>query len=121
MITTKSVLIVASVGLGAVMFYLWGHLDGREGRTPGPLGLLFAAESPPKLSPVKARPRDAYFPNSEDLGRNEMRVIACGTGMPTARPSQAAACFLVELGNGDKFLFDLGAGSAERIAALQIP
>jgi len=41
--------------------------------------------------------------------------------MPTARPSQAAACFLVELGNGDKFLFDLGAGSAERIAALQIP
>jgi len=50
-----------------------------------------------------------------------MRVIACGTGMPTARPSQAAACFLVELGNGDKFLFDLGTGSAERIAALQIP
>jgi len=70
---------------------------------------------------VKARPRDAYFPNSEDLGPNEMRVIACGTGMPTSRPSQAAACFLAELGNGDKFLFDIGAGSAERIAALQIP
>jgi ribonuclease Z len=41
--------------------------------------------------------------------------------MPTARPSQAAACFLVELGNGDKFLFDIGTGSAERIAALGIP
>ena len=41
--------------------------------------------------------------------------------MPTARPSQAAACFLVELGNGDKFIFDVGTGSAERIAALQIP
>jgi ribonuclease Z len=50
-----------------------------------------------------------------------MRVIAVGTGMPTARPSQAAACFLVELGNGDKFLFDAGTGSAERLAALQIP
>ncbi len=85
------------------------------------VGVTFLALTPPELSPVKARPRDAYFPNSEDLGRNEMRVVACGTGMPTARPSQAAACFLVELGNGDKFLFDIGAGSAERIAALQIP
>jgi len=83
--------------------------------------VTFLALTPPELSPVKARPRDAYFPNSEDLGPNEMRVIACGTGMPTARPSQAAACFLVELGNGDKFLFDIGTGSAERIAALQIP
>jgi ribonuclease Z len=50
-----------------------------------------------------------------------MRVIACGTGMPTTRASQAAACFLVELGNGDKFLFDIGSGSAERISSLQIP
>ena len=74
-----------------------------------------------ELSPVKARPRDVYYPNSEDLRPDEMRIIACGTGMPTARPSQAAACFLVELGNGDKFIFDLGTGSAERIAAMQIP
>jgi ribonuclease Z len=41
--------------------------------------------------------------------------------MPTTRSAQAAACFLVELGNGDKFLFDIGTGSAERISALQIP
>ncbi|MGI9568802.1 MAG: guanitoxin biosynthesis MBL fold metallo-hydrolase GntH, partial [Desulfobulbia bacterium] len=46
---------------------------------------------------------------------------ACGTGMPTARPKQAASCWLLELGNGDKFLFDVGTGSSERIAALQIP
>jgi ribonuclease Z len=50
-----------------------------------------------------------------------MRVIACGTGMPTTRSAQAAACFLVELGNGDKFIFDIGSGAAERISALQIP
>ena len=48
-------------------------------------------------------------------------VIACGTGMPNARPKQAAACFLVELGNGDKFIFDIGTGSAELISALKIP
>ncbi len=74
-----------------------------------------------KYSPVKARVRDFYTPNSEDLGPDEMRLIACGTGMPTARPSQAACCWLLELGNGDKFLFDVGTGSNERIAAMQIP
>jgi ribonuclease Z len=50
-----------------------------------------------------------------------MRVVACGTGMPQPRLKQAAACFLVELGNGDKFIFDMGEGSYERITALGIP
>jgi len=73
-------------------------------------------------SPVKPTPeRDVYYPNTEALGSDEMRVIACGTGMPTTRAAQAAACFLVELGNGDKFIFDIGSGSAERISSLQIP
>ena len=65
--------------------------------------------------------RYVYYPGTEELQPDEIRVIACGTGMPNARPKQAAACWLVELGNGDKFLFDLGSGSAERISALQIP
>jgi ribonuclease Z len=65
--------------------------------------------------------RDVYYPGTEELRPDEMRVIACGTGMPNARPKQAAACWLVELGNGDKFLFDIGFGSAERIAAMKIP
>ncbi len=117
----KRILLGASVILMAAMLYLWGYSAGRTGSALEFSGTAFAAQSSPELSPVKARPRDSYFPNSEDLGPNEMRVIACGTGMPTARPSQAAACFLVELGNGDKFIFDVGTGSAERIAALQIP
>lgn len=62
-----------------------------------------------------------YFPNTEALAPEEMRVLACGTGMPTPRRSQAATCFLVELGNGDKFLFDLGTGSAANIGCLEIP
>jgi len=83
---------------------------------------LVAASSTEEVSPVKARePRDVYLPNSEDLGPEEMRVIACGTGMPNPRMAQAAACFLVELGNGDKFIFDIGSGGAERLAALDIP
>jgi ribonuclease Z len=75
----------------------------------------------PLISPVEPRERDFYAPNSEMLQPDEMRVIACGTGMPTPRPAQAAACFLVELGNGDKFLFDIGDGSVERLFGLQIP
>jgi len=81
-----------------------------------------AAQSKSAASPVKAlSDRDAYYPGTEDLDPDEMRVIACGTGMPNARPKQAAACFLVELGNGDKFIFDIGTGSAERISAMKIP
>ena len=73
-------------------------------------------------SPVRAlTERDVYYPGTEDLGPDEMRVVALGTGMPTIRPKQAAACFLVELGNGDKFLFDIGYGSVERLAAMKIP
>ena len=63
------------------------------------------------LPPVKAtQNRDAYFPGTEDLGPNEMRVISLGTAMPYQRPTQAAPSFLVELGNGDKFQFDIGTG-----------
>ena len=80
---------------------------------------VLAQESMP--SPTEARDRDVYYPNSESLAPDEMRVIACGTGMPTTRAAQAAACFLVELGNGDKFIFDIGSGSAERLSSLQIP
>jgi ribonuclease Z len=74
------------------------------------------------VSPTKPfKDRDTYYPNTEALAKDEMRVIACGTGMPTTRAAQAAACFLVELGNGDKFIFDIGSGSAERLSSLQIP
>ncbi len=86
-------------------------------------GIAIAQESEPEISPiaVRDRSRDTYYPNTEDLSPDEMRVVACGTGMPTTRAAQAAACFLVELGNGDKFFFDIGSGSSERISSLQIP
>lgn len=86
-----------------------------------PVAPVHAAESQ-TFSPVKAlSQRDVYYPGTEDLKPDEMRITACGTGMPNARPKQAAACFLVELGNGDKFIFDIGTGSMERLSALAIP
>lgn len=65
--------------------------------------------------------RYVYYPGTESLAKDEIRVIACGTGMPSARHGQAATCFLIETGNGDKFLFDIGTGSMANIAALMIP
>jgi len=83
------------------------------------LFLTAATRSPTKGVPESEQ--DVYYPGTEDLKPDEMRVVALGTGMPSARPKQAAACWLVELGNGDKFLFDLGSGCHERIAAQKIP
>jgi ribonuclease Z len=85
------------------------------------LVVYFAFKSSSSKEVTEVDMRDAYYPNTEELAPDEMRVIACGTGMPTTRAAQAAACFLVELGNGDKFIFDIGSGAAERISSLQIP
>jgi len=120
----KKVLLSSSVLLIAVIMvavYLFGMHHGRTGEGFTITKDAVAAVKKPMISKTKARERDFYAPNSEDLAPDEMRVIACGTGMPTTRAAQAAACFLVELGNGDKFIFDIGTGSAERISSLQIP
>jgi ribonuclease Z len=34
--------------------------------------------------------RDAYYPGTEELGPDEMRLTALGTGMPNLRPSQVS-------------------------------
>ncbi len=65
--------------------------------------------------------RYVYYPGTEALAKKEIRVTACGTGMPAARHSQAATCFLMEFGNGDKLIFDIGTGSATNLAAYMIP
>ncbi len=82
----------------------------------------YAQAQPAKWSPTAPFPtQTAYYPGTEQLQPDEMRVIACGTGMPQPRLKQAGSCFLVELGNGDKFIFDMGKGSTERLSALGIP
>jgi ribonuclease Z len=72
--------------------------------------------------PNKVAPdRYVYYPGTERLAKDEVRVIACGTGMPEARRGQASACFVFEFGNGEKMIFDLGTGSMRNIASLMIP
>ena len=74
------------------------------------------------VSPTGTAPdRYVYYPGTEELKKDEIRLIACGTGLPAARRDQQATCFLAEVGNGDKFLFDIGTGSMVNVAALMIP
>jgi ribonuclease Z len=61
----------------------------------------------------------SYFPNTELLGADEMRITALGTGMPNQTRAAVSISYLVELGNGDKFLFDMGAGSMANLFSLR--
>ena len=51
MTTPKRLLIIGSIASVAVVLYLWGHSDGREGRGFGPVGESFAADSPSGCRP----------------------------------------------------------------------
>ena len=61
----------------------------------------------------------SYFPNTELLGSAEMRITALGTGMPNQTKMAVSISYLVELGNGDKFLFDAGSGSLGNLFSLR--
>ncbi len=115
---TSVIVVLTVIAAGA---YVVGQRDGSLGTSfwsPAPAN---ATETNVAASVMPLSEQDVYYPGTEALAPDEMRVIACGTGMPNARPKQAAACFLVELGNGEKFIFDIGSGSAERLSALKIP
>ena len=118
------------IGLIAVFaamgLYLWGQYTAQTGKSIEIVKEAEAAGGAKYSSNVKnptgtMSPRDMYFPGTEELGPDEMRVVACGTGMPASRRGQAATCWLLELGNGDTFFFDLGPGSVKNAIALQKP
>ena len=116
------------VSMLAIAIFAAGYVTGDKSGTVSDSYAVVteaqAASSDAQMEWSRTEPyprHDVYYPGTETLGPDEMRVIACGTGMPTPRLKQAAGCFLVELGNGEKFIFDMGEGSYERISALGIP
>jgi ribonuclease Z len=102
---------VAVGGVAAVHFYSGGSL----------LNEAHAAGGTVTGPNVIAPDRYVYYPGTEVLAKDEVRVVACGTGMPDARRGQASACFLFEFGNGEKIIFDIGTGSMRNINSLMIP
>ena len=110
--------IVAScLAAGFVVGWIFGPAD----KPASPISDAEAAGGVVESPNVVAPDRYVYYPGTEVLARDEIRVVACGTGMPDQRLAQASACFLFELGNGDKFIFDIGSGSMRNIASLMIP
>ena len=101
--------------------YVAGWLGGSAGHDLRLLHEVQAAGGKVTDPTGTAPDRYVYYPGTERLAEDEIRMFVCGSGMPAARHGQAATCFLVETGNGDKFLFDLGTGSMANVAGLMIP
>ena len=122
--TIGRIFIGTAIAGGAFALYFSGYVSGggsvddlmTSAHASGG-GTVQAGWSPTGVYPSQ----EVYYPGTEALGEDEIRVIACGSGMPMPRSSQAAACFLIELGNGDKLIFDLGTGSFTTLYSLGIP
>ena len=114
--TTVSIVVGVLVAVFAV-----GWEFGGSGRSLAPVSDADAAgglvTGPNSIAPD----RYVYYPGTEVLAQDEVRVVACGTGMPDQRRGQASACFLFEFGNGEKLIFDIGTGSIRNINSLMIP
>ena len=77
---------------------------------------------PPYYLPTPSvKNRNNYFPQSEPLGSDEMRIIFMGSQPWPPRISQAGTCIMVELGSGKRLFFDFGPGCLRNIIANQVP
>ncbi len=77
---------------------------------------------PPYYRPTPSvKNRNNYFPQSEPLGPDEMRIIFMGSNPWPPRSSQAGTCMMVELGSGVRLFFDFGPGCLRNIVANQVP
>jgi hypothetical protein len=93
------------------------HPKNPYGRGPG-TGLQF----PPYYKPTPSvRSGMNYFPGSETLGPDEMRISFVGSCPFPPRREQAGTCIMVELGNGNRFFFDFGPGCIKNIFAMGVP
>jgi ribonuclease BN (tRNA processing enzyme) len=77
---------------------------------------------PPYYQPTPSvKVTSNYFPGTENLGPDEMRISFLGSSPEPPTRAQAGTCILVELGNGKRFFFDIGPGCLRNIAAMQVP
>jgi len=125
------VLLLVLVGIGAFLAMDRAAFRSRLGSTAAqrrePVPPAPATPDAPRHYPQGRRPLAiadhrypaSFFPNTELIGPAEMRLTALGTGMASAAPAQKSAGWMLELGNGDIFLFDVGTGSQQNLVALR--
>ncbi len=124
--TAPALLVVIGVAVGIAITRDLGHrVQAKEGRHASAAAAQEAGARdnvPRGRTPapiVDGQYPASYFPNTELLGPDEMRITALGTGMPNQTRAAVSISYLVELGNGDKFLFDLGSGMAANLFSLR--
>src|SRR5579862_5332643 len=115
---------VAGVGLGLAAV---GAASAQaQGGTAPPVnpyggGPSKGLQFPPYYQPTPSvRSRNNYFPGSETLGPDEMRISFIGSCPYPPRRDQAGTCIMVELGNGKRFFFDFGPGCVKNILAMGV-
>jgi len=108
--TGRNVLLAVSAIIGSLIISTQSH--GASSQDSVPTGRKPAAI-------VDGQYPASYFPNTELLGADEMRITALGTGMPNQTRAAVSISYLVELGNGDKFLFDVGSGMLANLFSLR--
>jgi len=102
--TIRCLFLIAAVGVVGILAA--GAQDNMPlGRTPAAI--------------VDGQHPASYFPNTELLGAGEMRITALGTGMPNQTKRAVSISYFVELGNGDKFIFDIGMGAMGNLFSLR--
>ncbi|WP_236545143.1 guanitoxin biosynthesis MBL fold metallo-hydrolase GntH [Tropicimonas marinistellae] len=94
-----------------IMAALTGGISGDRWKE----GLLFEGVEP--MDHMQSASN--WFPGTEDVQPEEMRIIFMGTS-PIIRPGQMNTSILVQLGNGENYLFDVGEGSVANINASNI-
>ncbi|MGR5065024.1 guanitoxin biosynthesis MBL fold metallo-hydrolase GntH [Photobacterium sp. DNB22_13_2] len=62
-----------------------------------------------------------FIAGQEMIEPDEMRITTIGSGNPPVRMGQASTSWLVELGNGDNFIFDIGGGTVPNLWSLGLP
>ena len=99
-------------------FYLLGLSHGRSGKEMKIAREAIAADG--VATKASGKESATFFPNTETLKPDEMRITALGTGLPTPiTRAQKSTAWMVELGNGEVFIFDLGTGSMENLFGLR--
>jgi ribonuclease Z len=108
--------VLLSVGVAVVIMGNLGHRaqaqESQQAKDAMPLGRT-------PVAIVDGQYPASYFPNTELLGADEMRITALGTGMPNQTKAAVSISYLLELGNGEKFLFDMGSGSMGNLFSLR--
>ena len=89
--------------------------------TPVVSGGTIAITSTPVMGTSEKTYPENYVPGTEELAEDELRLTFLGTGMPYPTRNQAAAGVLMEFGNGEILMFDVGSGTVANFNSMKIP